>query len=153
RRNESNLVPMRELTVQRQEFIAWADAAREYWKDDRYRRDLRLRVAHAERGEEFEGWEYLLPLTRPLPASAFDYFKDPLLVIDEPVDGEKGAGVLYNYLAERFAQADEAGEAPLPPDRLFLPADDLRDKFQQATRLELRLLGRAAATTDEQFRL
>src|SRR5262245_24509348 len=153
RLHESSLVPMRELTVQRQEFIAWADAARNYWQDDRYRRDLRLRVAHAERGEEFEGWEYLLPLTRPLPASAFDYFKDALLVIDEPVDVEKRVSELYQYLAERYAQADEVGEVALPPERLFLTVDELRDKFQHATRLELRLLGRAAATTDEQFRL
>jgi transcription-repair coupling factor (superfamily II helicase) len=80
--DESTVVPMRELSVRREEFMQWADAARKYWNDDRFRRDLRQRLAHAERGETFEGWEYLLPLTRPLDASAFDYFKDALLIFD-----------------------------------------------------------------------
>jgi transcription-repair coupling factor (superfamily II helicase) len=53
---ESNLVPMRELSVRREEFMQWAEVARKHWQDDRYRRDLRARLAHAERGEIFEGW-------------------------------------------------------------------------------------------------
>ena len=70
---ESTLVPMRELAVRREEFIKWADAARSHWNEDVYRLDLRDRVAHAERGEPFPGWEYLLPLIRPLASTAFDY--------------------------------------------------------------------------------
>jgi transcription-repair coupling factor (superfamily II helicase) len=150
---EANLVPMRELSVRREEFMQWAEAARKHWTDDRYRRDLRARLAHAERGEWFEGWEYLLPLTRTLDASAFDYFKDALLVIDEPAEVEKRAADFYTHLHERFNQADEAGDLALSPDRLFLTVEELRDKFAVATRVEFRLLGRAAATTDEQFRI
>ncbi|MEW6127161.1 MAG: transcription-repair coupling factor [Acidobacteriota bacterium] len=153
KRSETRIVPMRELSVRREEFIAWAQAAQKHWKDERFRRDLRLRVAHAERGEAFEGWEYLLPLTRPLTASAFDYFKDALLIIDEPTDIEKRASELYKHLHERFAQADEVGEIALAPDQLFLSPEELREKFASTSRLELRLLGRAAATTDERFRI
>jgi transcription-repair coupling factor len=153
RRQETNVVPMRELTVRREEFIDWSKAARKLWEDERYRRDLRLRLAHAERGEAFEGWEYLLPLTRPLTASAFDYFKDALLVIDEPVDIEKRATELYKHLRERFAQADDVGEIALAPDKIFLTVEELREQFATQPRLELRLLGRAAATTDERFRI
>jgi transcription-repair coupling factor (superfamily II helicase) len=151
--NESSLVPMRELSVRREEFMQWAEAARKHWQDDRYRRDLRARLAHAERGEAFEGWEYLLPLTRILDASAFDYFNDALLVLDEPVEIEKRAADFYSHLQERFAQADEAGDLVLSPDRLFLTVEQLREKFATATRIEFRLLGRAAATIDEQFRI
>jgi transcription-repair coupling factor len=151
--SESNLVPMRELSVRREEFMQWAEAARKHWADDRYRRDLRARLAHAERGEWFEGWEYLLPLTRALDASAFDYFKDAVLVIDEPVEVEKRAADFYAHLQARFAQADEAGDLALSPERLFLTVEELREKFAAATRIEFRLLGRAAATTDEQFRI
>jgi transcription-repair coupling factor len=151
--SESNLVPMRELSVRREEFMQWAEAARKHWQDDRYRRDLRARLGHAERGEAFEGWEYLLPLTRPLEATAFDYFKDALLVLDEPAEIEKRAADFYRHLQERFARADEAGDLVLPPERLFLTADELRDKFAGAGRIDFRLLGRAAATTDEHFRL
>ena len=150
---ESLIVPMRELSVRREEFMAWADEAERTWADERFRRDRRARLAHAERGEPFPGWEYLVPLTRPLGSSAFDYFKDAVLVIDEPAEIEKRASELYAYLADRFSQADDAGELALPPERLFLTPDELRAKFESAARVELRLLGRVAAATDEQFRI
>src|SRR6185436_11472875 len=151
RATESILVPMRELSVRREEFMTWSDEAERHWDDDRFRRDLRARIAHAERGEPFPGWEYLIPLTRPLTSSAFDYFADAILVIDEPVEIEKRAADLYRYLADRFAQADDAGELALQPDKLFLTVEELRARFDAATRIELRLLGRDAAATDEQF--
>ena len=151
RSSESIIVPMRELSVRREEFMSWAEAAERHWEDDRFRHDRRARLAHAERGEPFPGWEYLIPLTRPLTSSSFDYFKDAVLVIDEPVEIEKRAADLYRYLADRFSLADDAGELALPPDKLFLTAEELRARFDGATRIELRLLGRDAAATDEQF--
>src|SRR6185503_6705742 len=98
RAGESDIVPMRELSVRREEFMAWAEAAGSHWTDELYGRDLRARLAHAERGEPFPGWEFLIPLTRPLASSAFDYFKDAVIIIDEPADIEKRAGELYRYL-------------------------------------------------------
>ena len=151
RASESTIVPMRELSVRREEFMSWAEAAERYFEDDRFRRDLRARLAHADRGEPFPGWEYLIPLTRPLTSSAFDYFKDAVLVIDEPVEIEKRAADLYRYLSERYSLADDSGELALPPEKLFLIAEELRARFDAATRIELRLLGRDAAATDEQF--
>jgi transcription-repair coupling factor (superfamily II helicase) len=150
---ESILMPMRELAVRREEFMQWADTAERHWADERFRRDLRARLAFAERGEAFPGWEYLLPLTRPLTSSVFDYVKDAVLVIDEPAEIEKRAAELLGYLDERFAQADDAGELALPPAKLFLTGEELRARFDAATRIELRLLGRAAAATDERFRI
>ena len=151
--SETVIVPMRELSVRREEFMQWAEAAERRWTDERFRRDLRARLAHAERGEPFPGWEYLIPLTRPLNSSAFDYFKDAVLVIDEPVEIEKRAGDLYALLADRFAQADEGGELALPPEELFVTADELREKLDSSIRVELRLLGREAAATDQRFRI
>lgn len=153
RASESIIVPMRELSVRREEFMRWADAAERHWEDDRFRLDRRARLAHAERGEPFPGWEYLIPLTRPLTSSAFDYFKDAVLVIDEPVEIEKRATDLYRYWTDRFELADDAGELALPPEKLFLTVEELRDRLDAATRIELRLLGRDAAATDEQFTL
>jgi transcription-repair coupling factor (superfamily II helicase) len=150
---ESLIVPMREVSVRREEFMAWADEAERHWADERFRRDRRARLAHAERGEPFPGWEYLIPLTRPLASSAFDYFKDAVLVIDEPAEIEKRANQLYAYLADRYAQAEDAGELALAPEKLFLTEDELRAKLDSAARVELRLLGRVAAATDEQFRI
>lgn len=153
RASESIIVPMRELAVRREEFMTWAEAAEGNWSDDRFRRDLRARIAHAERGEPFPGWEYLIPLTRPLTSSAFEYFKDAVLVIDEPVEIEKRATDLYRYFADRFAQADDAGDLALSPEKLFLAGEELRTRFEEALRIEFRLLGRDAAATDEQFAL
>jgi transcription-repair coupling factor (superfamily II helicase) len=153
RATESVIAPMREVAVRREEFMEWAKAAGERWSDEVFRRDLRLRLAHAERGEPFPGWEYLLPLTRPDNASVLDYFKDAILVIDEPSDIEKSARELFEYLATRFAQASDAGELALEPERLYFACDELRNRFETLDRVELRLLGRAAAATDEQFRI
>ncbi|HJQ67449.1 MAG TPA: transcription-repair coupling factor [Blastocatellia bacterium] len=150
---ESLIAPMRELAVRREEFIEWADRARAHWSDERFRRDLRARIAHAERGEPFPGWEYLIPLTRRLDWSAFDYLKDSVFVVDEPSDIERRAADLYGRLEQRYSQADDAGELALPPAALFLTADELRARFDSVTRVELRLLGLAAAVTDEQFRV
>ena len=151
RATESMIVPMRELSVRREEFMSWAEAAERHFSDDRFRRDLRVRLAHAERGEPFPGWEYLIPLTRPLTSSAFDYFNDAVLVIDEPVEIEKRAADLYRYLSARYSLADDAGELALAPDKLFLTPEELRTRFEQSIKVELRLLGRDAAATDEQF--
>ncbi len=153
RAEESVIVPMREVAVRREEFVTWAEAARKRWTDERFRRDLRERLAHAERGEAFEGWEFLLPLTRPLRSSAFDYFRDAVLVIDEPAEIEKRAAELYLQLANRYRQADEEGSLSLSPDELFLSADQLRTRLDASLRVELRLLGREAASTDEQFHI
>jgi transcription-repair coupling factor (superfamily II helicase) len=147
------IAPMREVAVRREEFMEWAEAAGRRWNEDRFRRDLRQRLERAERGESFEGWEFLLPLTRPLNSSAFDYFKDATLIIDEPVDIEKRASEFYRYLADRFSEADEAGELSLAPEELFLTIDELRTRLDALSRIELRLLGREAAATDEQFHI
>jgi transcription-repair coupling factor (superfamily II helicase) len=150
---QSIVAPMRELSVRREEFINWADAARQRWSDEQYRRDLRARIAHAERGEPFPGWEYLLPLTRRLERSAFDYLKTAVFVIDEPSDIEKRAADLYSYLEDRYSQADDAGELALAPAELFLTPDELRSRFEAITRIDMRVLGLAAAVTDQQFRI
>ncbi|HLG15046.1 MAG TPA: transcription-repair coupling factor [Blastocatellia bacterium] len=153
RADECVIVPMREVSIRREELMQWADAARRRWTDDLFARDLRARLAHAERGECFPGWEHLIGLTRPLPSSAFDYFKDAVVVIDEPADIEKAAVALYEQLSARFAEAEDAGELALAPDKLFLTADELRARLDAATRIEFRLLGSAAAAVDERFSL
>jgi len=142
---ESVIVPMREMSVRREDFMRWADVARERWSEDRYRHDLRARASIAERGEPFPGWEYLLPLTRPLASSSFDYFKNSVFIIDEPSEIEKSAGELYNYLSDRFEQADDAGEIALPPEKFFLTADELR------SRLDLKLLVSGGCLRSELF--
>src|SRR2546425_6941516 len=82
---ELEIPPMRELVVHASDFREWASHARMRWRDQRFARSLRDRTVFADEGESFPGWEWLISLGRETNASAFDYLKDAVLVIDEPV--------------------------------------------------------------------
>ena len=143
------IVPMRELVVGSDDFRLWAMAAKERWGDERYARALRDRTEFAKEGETFAGWEWLMPIVRERNASIFDYLKDAVLVIDEPSMLETYLGEVYQNLAERFEEADNADDIALRPEELYLTAEELRAKLDQKQRLELRMLGLAAAEHDE----
>jgi transcription-repair coupling factor (superfamily II helicase) len=151
--SEIEIVPMRELAVRGDDFTAWANAARERWQDERYARALRDRTVFADEGESFAGWEWLLPIVRERSGSVFDYLKDAVLVIDEPSSVESYLGEVYQTLADRYAETDAADDIALPPEDLYLPAEQLRAKIDERQRIELRVLGRAAAELDQAIAL
>ena len=93
--------PMRELMVRASDFREWASHARMRWRDERFARSLRDRTVYADEGESFPGWEWLISLGRENQATTFDYLKDAVLVIDEPVAVE-------NYLVERVSNSRAA---------------------------------------------
>ncbi|HEX8649728.1 MAG TPA: transcription-repair coupling factor [Pyrinomonadaceae bacterium] len=150
---EVEIAPMRELAVTREDFRAWAERARERWSDERYARALRDRTVHADEGETFPGWEWLMPLVHERRASAFDYLKDAVLVLDEPGEVETHLGSVYETLAVRYEETESADELGLPPDVYYLTAEELRERLDAVQRLELRTLGRAAAATDQTIAL
>jgi transcription-repair coupling factor (superfamily II helicase) len=150
---EVSLPPMREFAAAAQDFRDWAFFAREKFTDEAHERALRDRAVFADEGEPFNGWEWLYPLLHPRSASVFDYLKDCVLVIDEPVEVEQTLAEFYDALAARFLAVQSAGELGLPPDELFLTAEELRENLGKFPRLELRALGRAAAATDEEIAL
>jgi transcription-repair coupling factor (superfamily II helicase) len=148
---ETEVVPMRELAVGRDDFRLWAEAARERWADDSHARALRDRTVHADEGETFPGWEWLIPLLLKTEASAFDYLTDAVLVVDEPAGVEQHLGNAFETLAARYADNEAAGEIGLRPEELYLTPEELRARLDAAARVELRALGRAAAAVDERF--
>ena len=143
--------PMRDERAGSRDFIQWAAAAREHWKDERFERALRDRTVFAEDGESFQGWEYLLPLTRPLNASVFDYLRDAVFVIDEPSEIEKQIRSTFDELQSTYEQTDAIDEIALPPEKLFLTPDELRREIGRVARIELRLLGSSAAVIDDEL--
>jgi transcription-repair coupling factor (superfamily II helicase) len=145
----TEIAPMRELAVSSRDFRHWAAAARERWNEERYARALRDRTAFADEGEAFAGWEWLMPLVRERKATVFDYFKDAVLVIDEPSGIETFLGEAYQTLADRYAETDSADDIALAPHELYLTSEELRSKIDERQRLELRTLGRAAAEIDQ----
>jgi transcription-repair coupling factor (superfamily II helicase) len=150
---EISISPMRELAVTKDDFRLWAELARERWDDERHARALRDRTAYADEGEAFPGWEWLISLAQKSPASAFEYLKDAVLVVDEPGAVESYLGSVYETLATRYAETESADEIGLRPDELYLTAEELRAKLERLQRLELRALGRAAAALDQEIAL
>lgn len=146
-----SIAPMREFAITQQDLKDWSFFARERFDDSRFARNLKDRTDFAEMGETFSGWEFQLPLVKPLTATAFDYLKDYVFVIDEPVAVESTLTNLYEHLAENYAASLDADDIALEPHELFLQPDELRAKLADANRVELRSLGRAAMVTDEEF--
>ncbi|HVF27382.1 MAG TPA: CarD family transcriptional regulator, partial [Pyrinomonadaceae bacterium] len=147
----AEIVPMRELAVGRDDFKLWAEAARERFNDERYARALLDRTVHADEGETFAGWEWLIPLVLNTESSAFDYLKDSVLVVDEPGGIEGRLGAMYDSLASRYVESEAADEIALRPDELYLTVEELRARIGSERRIEFRALGRAAAMVDERF--
>jgi transcription-repair coupling factor (superfamily II helicase) len=148
---ETMITPMRDERAAAADFRRWAKLARERWGAERYERALRDRTAFADEGEEFRGWEYLMPLARPLTASVFDYLRDTTLVVDEPSEVEKQIRSTLEDLRRGYERAEAVDELALEPDNLFLAPDELRDRIGKLRRLELRLLGSAALTFEEEL--
>ena len=146
------IVPMREYAVGADDFRLWAELARERFSEDRYARALKDRTVHADEGETFAGWEWLISLVHDTKASAFDYLQqETVLVVDEPAALETYLGNSYETLTARYDEMENADEIALRPDELYLTAEELRAGLERVPRVELRTLGRAAAITDERF--
>ncbi|HZF37260.1 MAG TPA: hypothetical protein VE715_00420, partial [Blastocatellia bacterium] len=148
---ETLITPMRDERAGAADFRRWAKLARERWADERYERALRDRTAFADEGEEFRGWEYLMPLARPLTASAFDYLRGATLVVDEPSEVEKLIRSTLEELQRGYERAEAVDELALDPDKLFLTPDELRASVDKLQRVELRLLGSAALAFEDEL--
>jgi len=151
--SEVEIVPMREVVVRSQDFRAWAEAARQRWSDERYARALRDRTVFADEGESFAGWEWLMPIVRERSGSIFDYLKNAVLVVDEPSSVETHLGEVFQTLADRYSETDAVDDIAVEPKELYLSVEELRAKLDSKQRVELRVLGRAAAELDQSVAL
>jgi transcription-repair coupling factor (superfamily II helicase) len=145
--------PMRELVVHASDFREWASHARMRWREERFARSLRDRTVYADEGESFPGWEWLISLGRENHATTFDYLKDAVLIIDEPVAVENYLSGAFQTLDQRYAETDAADDLGLRPEELYLTAEELRSRIDSKQRVELRALGRTVAATDQELAL
>ena len=150
---EISIAPMREFSAKAEDFMNWASQARNRFSDAKFARNLKDRTDFAVEGEDFSGWEFLIPLINSRKSSVFDYLKDCIFVIDEPSLIEKTLETFYENLHEHYEEITESGEIGLHPNELFLSGEVLREHFEQKQRLELRSLGRTAAQVDEKFQI
>jgi transcription-repair coupling factor (superfamily II helicase) len=150
----ASIAPMREFAISADDLKDWARAARQRFFDSRFSRNLSDRTDFAVEGETFSGWEFLLPISRPLTSTAFDYLPaDALFIIDEPATIESTLSHFYEHLRARFRETVEIGDIGAEPDELFLNEAKLRERLDTLSRIELRSLGWTAAATDEDFAL
>jgi transcription-repair coupling factor (superfamily II helicase) len=150
---EIEIAPMRELAVRAADFREWAARARERWGNQRFARSLRDRTVFAEEGESFPGWEWLISLANESSGSVFDYFKDAVLIVDEPIAVETFLANVFQTLEERYAETDAADDLGLSPHELYLNAEELRARIDLMPRVEMRALGRTAARIDQEIAL
>jgi len=148
-----DIIPLREFVASRTDLRNWAESAADYWAEEKYSYELRGKSAAAIDGETFAGWEYLFALERPPQSSIFEYLQGAVLVIDEPTECDKRTADMLADLELRFNTAQDAGELALPPSALFLTPEELRSQIAAIQRLEFRLLGQSAASTDSEFAL
>ena len=148
---ETSIAPMRPFSASAQDFKDWAFFARERFRDEKFARNLTDRTQFSDEGEDFSGWEFLIPIVNPRNSSVFDFLTDCIFVFDEPAMIEKTLETFYESVEEHYAQITEHGEIGLTPDELFLSGETLREKLISINRIELRALGKTAAQTDEEF--
>jgi transcription-repair coupling factor (superfamily II helicase) len=147
------IAPMRELIVRSSDFREWARQARARWHEPRFARSLRDRTDFADEGEDFSGWEWLISIVHETRASTFDYLKDSVLVIDEPIAVENFLTDAFQALQERYAETDAADDLGMRPDELYLTPEELRVEIDRTQRIEVRALGRTAAKIDQEIAL
>lgn len=151
---EVEVAPMRELAVSASDFRQWAARARERWRDERFARSLRDRTVYAEEGAGFPGWEWLISITSHDRAeSVFEYLRNAVLVIEEPVAVENYLAGAFQTLEERFVETDAADDLGLAPSELYLTADELRARIDALQRVEMRALGRTVTKIDQEIAL
>ncbi|HEY2847040.1 MAG TPA: transcription-repair coupling factor, partial [Pyrinomonadaceae bacterium] len=149
--DETAVAPMREFATSPDELHRWADAARKRFSEPKFERSLRDRTDFADEGETFSGWEFLMPISRPLTHNIFDHLNDRVFIIDEPTTVESLLEEHYEHTEIRYEAIEENGEIGVKPYELLLRPEELHERLSPMLRVELRSLGRAAAATDEDF--
>ncbi|MBI1954837.1 MAG: transcription-repair coupling factor [Acidobacteria bacterium] len=71
-------------------------------------------------GEPFAGWEFLVPLLRPLTHTLLHLCEGAALFLDEPQELRQEIERLWSLLEPEFDQARKEGQPAVPPNELYL---------------------------------
>ncbi len=131
-----DLVPMREMVISNREIARWQDAAADHWNQVRFAEVLQEKLQFTSNGELFNGFEYLFPLILGNNSSLLDYLlaEDATPVeffLPQPTEFFKSLAQFLQTQEEQFADADQAGDLALPPDKLFFSGRQIRDQFER----------------------
>ncbi|HLQ77653.1 MAG TPA: transcription-repair coupling factor [Terriglobia bacterium] len=146
-----DILPMRDTIVDRGLLHQWGSLARERWNDPKFERDLSEKTGLAEGGAMFPGAEFLLSLNAPLASTIFDYVDACVLVLDEPEVLREEHEKFLSLMQHRYDQAISTGNLALPPEALFLQAEEFAKPHPQHRKVHIEELGADESETPSRF--
>ena len=126
-REEVTLLPLTDFPL-RHDLVA--SLAEKFHPDDE---------AHYAPGEPFPGWEFLVPLVRPLTGTLFDLTADPMVIVEEPQSAFAELERLAGRLEAEFQQAGRY--ARVRPEQLYLSGEEMKERLTATRRAYLEELG------------
>jgi transcription-repair coupling factor (superfamily II helicase) len=144
-----SLVPLWEYAATAEDFRRWATVAPSRWPEPRFAHDVRSRCRLAEAGEPFPGWEFLLPLVKPRPATVADFLADALWILEEPTALVAEARSLRELLTAQYEAAHDASHPALEPDHFILGEDEQHLLLSRRPRVELYSIGPTRLDAEE----
>ena len=134
------IIPMRECCFRRDLLREWAEKVPSLWSAP-FLPHLEEELALARQNELFPAFEFLMPAVDPLEKTLFDYIKGYRLILLEREILEDTLARHHAELYERFVDRIEAYKAVLPPEQIYVTADEFRSSIDRFPRLEIEELG------------
>jgi transcription-repair coupling factor (superfamily II helicase) len=148
---ECEIVPMRETTPTNEEISAWHARAPEFWNEVRYAGTLSEYLQFTDKGELFNGFEFLFPLVCPLEAGLIDYLEDSEdgahFLLQEPEDLLSAIDVRWREAREAYEERSREGAPVLPPERFYFERAAIERNLGRFACLRLETLSSAPETT------
>ena len=130
------IIPMREYCCRRDLLREWAGKAPSLWSAP-FLPHLEEELALARQGEIFPAFEFLLPAVDPLDKTLFDYLRGYRIVAVEREVLESALEKSHAEMYERFLDRVEAHKPVLPPDQIYVTADEFRAALDRFPRLDV----------------
>ncbi len=133
---DCQIIPMREFVPAEHDARRWQDASAEFWGEVRFAEALQEKWQFTEHGELYNGFEYLMPLVRPLGSTLFDYLgwedRRPRAILLDPEKLTEEAAARAHRLSQRFEERHQDGFLALPPRHLFVGWSEITKKLEQS---------------------
>lgn len=130
------LIPMREYCFRRDLLRKWAEQVPSLWSKP-FRPHLAEEIDLARQGETFPAFEFLLPAVDPLDGTLFDYLEGYRVVIVEREASEDSLKRYHAELYQRYLDRIEAHKPVLPPDRIYVTAENFSASLDRFPNLEV----------------
>ncbi|MCX7751867.1 MAG: transcription-repair coupling factor [Blastocatellia bacterium] len=146
--DHTRIIPLREFAVSREELQRWNERLAREWAEPQFAHDRKRVQIAAQTGDLPPGWEFLIPLTRPLTHTLFEWLPSAFFLVDDAVRVPTYVEQLWQAMMEHYDAARENGRIVLPPEHYFLTPMELTARLTARQRIELHPLGRSPLLTE-----